>query len=221
MSSLLVWHRGKYDKIIASQSTFKLISIVDRCRGDQIDTRINQPSLSGGRTWLFLRPAYPQDNDSSLQDSSEGFSDEQGTDRLRFRDPYCVFVTTPTTRTLLPISNHQSETDVRPSTGISDTPRCPVNVHVSRINLPRPETEFLSHDRHRGLYFSSAATRRVLMLSVWTKRDAREMSRDRDNNGPISRTGENWPASPRVATLIDIRRTHAPHRPWRRATLRR
>lgn len=67
---------------------------------------------------LFLRP----DNDNSLQDSSpEGFSNEQGTDRSRFCDPYCVFVTNPTTRTLLPISNHQSETDVRPSTGISDT----------------------------------------------------------------------------------------------------
>lgn len=206
--SLFVSYRRKYDKIIASQSAFRLISIVDRW----IDTGINQPSLPGERPFYIALFKSDKIMTVLFKICQEVFRTSKAqTDR--------VFMILTVYSSLFPRREHfypsvstRARSMYDPLAYISDTPRVSYKLPPSGDGASKPRSA------SRALFLVSGDETRVDAVG-WTKRDAWEILHV--NNSPIPRTGENWPASPRVATLIDIRRAHAPHQPWRRATLRR
>lgn len=89
---------------------------------------------------------------------------------------------------------------------ISNWHTTPHSVSCTRVPWAQPPGGQVSSSRSGSWrLFSVDETIRVCALSGWTKTGTKA-EYDLANDGPIPRTGENWPASLRVATLIDIRR---------------
>lgn len=122
-----------------------------------------------------------------------------------FSDPYCVSSLLPRRGYVYP-----SVTPARPR----HNPRLAYDTSQRLVHTCPPWArlsgiESLDHGRHRGVYFPSAKQSAFVPYRVDDKDRNEGGIRSRDYGGPIPRTGENWPASPRVATLIDIRRWNA------------